>query len=259
MAQLEYSSAFRDVNLYPADVLKRHEQGVEVFVTYQKAWDDGFGARGWKINAAIGDPQIIASTRQTGERINTSVFVHDILDHFISGFGISGHRSEAMALVQLARRTGSDPRPDFEQLVHEDLMHGRVNGETLRSFLPDSLLALLPPGKDHSDRAMIVHLQSILGEQRLVEALVDHFFTLGNGGSLHARLSWSRLGLAADNAKKTGLALQSLLEKVDTEAERSGIDRVDASIVLGRKDCAFIVQSGVQDAPQSVYHVSIAA
>ena len=61
------------------------------------------------MNATIGDPEIIASTRETGQRINTSAFVHDILDHFLSGFGVSGHRSEAMTLIQLSKRTGSDP------------------------------------------------------------------------------------------------------------------------------------------------------
>jgi len=61
------------------------------------------------VNATIGDPEIIASTRETGQRINTSAFVHDILDHFLSGFGVSGHRSEAMTLIQLSKRTGSDP------------------------------------------------------------------------------------------------------------------------------------------------------
>jgi len=59
------------------------------------------------------------------------VFIHDILDHFLSGFGVSGHRSEAMALIQLSKRTGSD----YEQLVTEDILNGRVNGEVLQSLL----------------------------------------------------------------------------------------------------------------------------
>ena len=252
----ERNAVFRDVNSYPADVLQRRAQGVEVFVTYHKVWDDGFGAKGWKINASIGDPTIIASTRQTGERINTSVFVHDILDHLISGFGISGHRSEAMALMQLARRTGSDPRHDFEQLVREDLMRGRVNGESLRSFLPEELLALLPPDQDLSDRQAIAYLEDALGEAALVEALVDQFFALGKMGAHHARLSWNKLGLDAGNATNTGLALQALLEKVDTEVEASGIERLDASFILSREDCVFVSEKAE---PQSIYHMPVAA
>jgi len=108
--------SFCSVEQYPQNLLRTDDDGVQVPVTYKKVWDDGFGARGWKVNATIGDPEIIASTRETGQRINTSVFIHDILDHFLSGFGVSGHRSEAMALIQLSKRTGSDPRPDYEQL-----------------------------------------------------------------------------------------------------------------------------------------------
>lgn len=114
--------SFRSVAQYSRDLLRISDDGVDVPVTYKKVWDDGFGARGWKVNATIGDPEIIASTRETGWKINTSVFIHDILDHLLSGFGISGHRREAMALIQLAKRTGSDPGPEFEQLVREDIL-----------------------------------------------------------------------------------------------------------------------------------------
>jgi hypothetical protein len=127
MMSSSVQGSFHSVAQYPNNLLRIGDNSVQVPVTYKKVWDDGFGARGWKVNATIGDPEIIASTRETGQRINTSVFIHDILDHFLSGFGVSGHRSEAMALIQLSRRTGSDPRPDYEQLVREDILNGRVN------------------------------------------------------------------------------------------------------------------------------------
>ena len=75
MAIVNNSSFFRDVNQYTTDLLKKTNMGVEMAATYEKVWDDGFGARGWKLNATLGDPEIIASTRQTGQRLNTSVFV----------------------------------------------------------------------------------------------------------------------------------------------------------------------------------------
>ena len=78
--------SFCSVEQYPQNLLRRVDGGVLVPVTYKKVWDDGCGARGWKVNATIGDPEIIASTRETGRIINTSVFVHDILDHFLSGW-----------------------------------------------------------------------------------------------------------------------------------------------------------------------------
>lgn len=258
MAALDYSDSFRDVSRYTTDLLKQHDLGVEVFATYKRVWNDEFGARGWKLNATIGDPEIIASTRQTGERINTSVFVHDVLDHFLSGFGVSGHRSEAMALVQLSKRTGSSPRPDFRQMINEDIINGRVNGEALLTFLPEALRALLPSAQELTDKETVLYLEDEMGRDTLVATLVNHFFKLGSKGINHAIESWSKLGLVADNAENTGIALQALLEKVDFEAERSGVDRLDASIVLNNEDCIFITTAGGPEFSESVYHAEIA-
>ena len=259
MATLDHTNAFVDVNRYATDQLKRHAHGVEVFATYKKEWDDGFGARGWKLNAAINHPDIIASTRQTGERINTSVFVHDILDHLLSGFGSSGHRSEAMALVQLARRTGVDPAPDFRQMINEDLMTGRVNGEALGTFLPRDLLAILPPDESLPDKAVMPFLIDSMGDDALVESLVNHFFKLGNRGNGHAIRSWRKLGLAYENAANTGMAVQSLLEKADDEAESSGVERLDASVIISKKDCVLIATAGRPGYSRAVYHTEITA
>ena len=95
--------SFIDVLAYPGDLLRVNFGHVDVAVTYKRQWDDGYGARGWKLDATIGDPAIIASTRETGEKIKTSVFVHDILDHLLSGFGISAIASLRWPLM---------PKPD---------------------------------------------------------------------------------------------------------------------------------------------------
>lgn len=211
------------------------------------------------MNATIGDPEIIASTRQTGQRINTSVFVHDILDHFLSGFGVSGHRSEAMALIQFAQRTGSDPGPDFIQMNTEDIMNGRVNGETMRTFLPEIMLALLPADEAFTDKEIVTYLKQVMGKGSFDETLVDHFFLLGSKGKNHAIESWSKLGLVHDNAANTGITLQALLDKVDSEAEFSAINRLDASIVLNNEDCVFITSMGNPDYSKAVYNAAIAA
>lgn len=259
MAMHENSHPFRDVDRYPDGLLKKHENAVEVFATYNKAWDDGFGARGWKLNASLDEPEIIASTRQTGERIGTSVFVHDILDHFCSGFGVSGHRCEAMALVQLARRTASDPRPDFEQMIDEDILQGRVNGEPLLDFLPPGMRALLPDDQALYEKGIVDYLVDVIGRDDFVEALVKHFFLLGRQGGSHAAASWDKLGLDIDNAANTATALQVLLEKVDAEAERSAVSRLYASILLSRRDCVFITTAGGPGGRRAVYHTGIDA
>jgi hypothetical protein len=224
---------------YPQHLLQVNDDSVAIPVTYKKVWDDGFGARGWKVDATIGDPEIIASTRETGHRISTSVFVHDILDHFLSGFGVSGHRSEAMALVQLSKRTGSDPTADYEQLVREDILNGRVNGEKFADFLPADLSALIPHGKTMTGREIIAFLCQQTGEERLVKSLVNNFFKLGVRGENHADESWKKLGLDPGKRKNTGLALQSLLEQVDRAVEAAGVEQLHGIIKINSRNVSF--------------------
>lgn len=251
------NASFRDVSLYASDVLKNLADGVEISATYKKEWDDGFGARGWKLNATIGDPDIIASTRQAGDKIKTSVFVHDILDHFISGFGVSGHRSEAMASFQLAERTGSDIRPDLLQMINEDILNGRVNGETLCSFLPEEMLCLLPSDVELTDKEVVAVLTKVMGRDVFVDALVDHFYKLGREGINHAVNSWKKLGLDLDDASDIGLALQRLLDQVDYEAEISEIESLNVSIEINNKECIFRIETDDSRFTETEIHETI--
>ena len=242
-----------DVRAYPGRFLRYSQGRVAVAVTYMRQWHDGFGARGWKIDATIGDPVIIASTRETGNRIPTSVFVHDVLDHYLSGFGISGHRSEAMALVQLSRRTGSDPLPDYRQMITEDILNGIINGERMTDFLPAGLLEILPANiaREHrantdsmgdtamSDREVIDYLAADLGRDRLMDVLAEHFLAIGVAGEPHARSSWSLLGLDADRKAAIGLAIQRLLDRVDARAEHNAIENMKGVISIHNESVGF--------------------
>ena len=252
------SSACRDIGDHPTEFFYHDEHGVHIPVSYNKVWEDGFGARGWKINVTIGDPVIIASTRETGGRIDTSVFVHDVLDHFMSGFGISGHRAEAMALAQLARRTGSDIRPDYEQMVKEDLLHGRVNGETLRTFLPEDLVSLLPEDIELSNSEAVAVIKTRLGEQELFERLVQRFYELGDSGKAHAVRTWKGLGLDPNKRTEIGRALQTLLTQADIAVEEVGIEHADARITVSNDICALELISDVGDGIQKKYAVDVA-
>ena len=244
---------YRNIMEYPQNLLRTGDGSVQVPVTYKKVWDDGFGARGWKVDATIGDPTIIASTRETGEKINTSVFIHDILDHFLSGFGISGHRSEAMALIQLSKRTGSDPGSDYEQLVREDILNGMVNGELLMDFLPADLLALLPENTVMTDKATMAYLREQLGEDRLIKSLVDNFFSLGIKGEKHADDSWKTLGLDTKKRKDIGLSLQSLLGVIDRTVEEMGIEELHGMISIDNKHVTFnITDDGIVDSIENL-------
>jgi len=132
---LRRNTHLRDLRLLPRAWLRLESSVVSIPVSYRASWSDGFGARGWKLNANLDDPQIIAATSDASGAIPTSVLVHDMLDHLLCGFVPSGHRAEAMALEQLARRTGSDPTPDYRQMVREDLFAGQVVGEPMVRFI----------------------------------------------------------------------------------------------------------------------------
>jgi len=231
--------AYKDVTQYPEKYLQIDRDKIHIPVTYKKSWDDGFGARGRKVDVTIGDPQIIASTRETGPRINTSVFVHDILDHFLSGFSVSGHRSEAMALIQLSKRTDSSPEPDYKQIIEEDILNGIVNGESMKSFLPANLIGLLPDNSNITDQEIVSFLKTKLGVESLSDALVKHFFTLGKAGEKHAEYNWMKLGLDHHKQKEIGAALQKLLVKIDSIAEEMNINDIKGSITIDSHHVSF--------------------
>ena len=250
-------NSYKNVTEYSENFLKIDSDKIRIAVTYNKSWNDGFGARGWKVDATIGDPQIIASTRETGQRINTSVFIHDILDHFLSGYGVSGHRSEAMALIQLSKRTGTSPEPDYRQIIEEDILNGRVNGESMKSFLPSSLLALLPENSNMSDKEIISFLKNKLDDKSLTNIFVKHFFALGKTGEQHAENNWMKLGLDHHKQKEIGEALQKLLVEVDTNAEEMKLDEIKGFITIDNKHVSFNDLQGSHFKHAGAYQVAI--
>lgn len=214
---------------------------VVVHATYRDEWPDGFGARGWKLDVALDDPAVIASTSETGDRINTSVLVHDILDHYVSGFPLSGHRNEAMALIQLHKRTGSDPRPDYEQMVNEDLMHGMVSGEPMRSFLPSHIVQLLP-SEAMTGKEIVGFLASELGLGPLRVAFVERLFELGYRGVPLAHAGWNSCGL--DYARNTpiGLCLQGLLVEADRILLNETISFARGQFQVSNRACQLVLE-----------------
>lgn len=213
-----------------------NESSVRVPVIYRREWQDGFGARGWKLESALADEWVIASTAETGGRIPTSVLVHDTLDHYLCGWPLSGHRNEARALTQLASRTGSDPTPDYARMVDEDLLQGTCNGETLRAFLPAGLRRRLPPGIDGSDA--IRYLRQHMGAAALRAALVQRFSALGRAGIRSARRSYLAYGLDYQRRDEMGLALQGVLRAADTWVQSEGIEWSQGCFEVGNYQAA---------------------
>ncbi|HSH30743.1 MAG TPA: hypothetical protein VK971_12600 [Thiohalobacter sp.] len=210
--------------------LTKADRSVRVPVTYRREWQDGFGARGWKLDIAIGDAFVIASTAYTGGNIPTSVLIHDIVDHYLCGFHLSGHRDEAMALIQLRERTGTNIRPDYAQMVDEDILQGQVNGEALETFLPPDLARRLPEAGTAAGR--MCQLEEAVGTAGLRERLIDRFFELGEQGRECAEQAWLRLGLEYAQRPAIAQVLQRLLERADAWMLEQDIETMQGRFVI---------------------------
>ena len=232
--------------------MSRHATEVRVPCLYRRSWQDGFGARGWKLASTANDPEVIASTAATGERIPTSVFVHDILDHSLCGLGPSGHRNEAVALLQLAARTGTDPTPDFAQMVDEDLLQGRVLGETFHEFLPPELTNTLPAGI-RDGKPIVERLQAQLGAEVFRKRLIAWFFVLGKAGTSKAREHYASQGLDYARRGPLGLALQRLLEQADTRVRETNLETAAGEIWITPRHCGFRIRDPQRWSRETAY------
>jgi len=202
-------------------------------VIYKKIWDDEYSSRGWKLEQAVGDPEIIAVTPYHPEKIATSVFVHDILDHSVSGFALSGHRAEAGALFQLGLRTGTDIDPDIEEMIELDILNGRVYGEPLDSFLPDEL-NYFEEIADPQNR--MKNIRKKFGDEYVKMMLKAHYYAIGRGGHRDAQASWESAGLDYRRRREIGETLQGLFEKMD--AYVSFMEEAEAQITVGNDFCS---------------------
>ncbi len=220
---------------------KNSRQRTRIPVTYRDEWQDGFGARGWKLDASLKDGTVIASTAYTGEKVPTSVLIHDILDHFLCGFGFSGHRNEAMAVIQLASRTGADNEISFRPMV-EEVMRGRILGESIETFLPDTLKRHLLDGI-LSDKEQMNHLSYRLGKQRLQSLLLAHFQAIGEEGIGQAKTHWHKAGLDYERRTAIGLCLQELLVQADEMALNHQWKHNRSCFLIDNGECGLTFES----------------
>lgn len=246
MALVHGDYPFLDLHALPRGWVCVHPGAVGVAVSYRTIWDDGLGAGGWKLDANLDDPEIIAVTSVISGRIPTSVLVHDLLDHLLCGFAASGHRAEGMALGQLARRTGADPTPDYRQMVVEDLLRGHVVGETAQSFIGPELRGYLPPeAADGWDGPTLMGaLRARLGEGRLIELLVARLHALGEAGHAHALEAWRLTGLPYGGRGALGLRVQRLLERMDAWVQAEVLAEAGGEIRIGADVCELVSHDG---------------
>ena len=210
---------------------------VMVPAIYARQWDDGFGARGWKLDVPGAGADVIAATPYPGERILTSVFVHDLVDHHLCGFRLSGYLDEAGALIQLAQRTGSDPVPDFQQIIDEDLLSGLVAGPDWKDLLPASLAAEIDPRVD--PKVALEDLRRKLGDGLLRALFTAGFVQEGWRRRDAARAAWTARGLDYAARPRIALALQKLFGWMDAQVQARDWPRARGELAIGNHAVAF--------------------
>ncbi len=205
---------------------------------FNEQWQDGLGARGWKLDVPGAGADVIAATPYAGERIPTSVFVHDLVDHHLCGFRLSGYLDEAGALIQLAQRTGSDPMPDFRQIVDEDLLTGAVEGPDWKDLLPASLAAEIAPAT--GAEAAIRELRRRLGDGLLRALFTAGFVREGWRRRDAARAAWTAHGLDYAARPRIALALQALFEWMDSRVQDCGWAQARGDFCIRNDAVAFV-------------------
>ena len=229
--------------------------GLIIPVSYRDEWQDGLGARGWKMDRAIGDPVLIATTAYSGEKVPTSVLIHDMLDHFVSGFGLSGHRNEAKATMQLGLRTGAEIASSYAQLA-EDIIVTGINGETLVQFLPPALCALLPTAAA-TDRERIAALKQRIGSTKLKDALIEQLWTCGNLGRAEAMTSWQAHGLDYARRSAIGLCLQQLLICAENHVDALSLAAIEGRFIIDNRACAIILDAPTDNTADFSAHLDV--
>lgn len=219
-------------------------------VTFRAEWDDGFGAQGWKLDIATADPNVIACTSYTGIKSQTSVFVHDILDHLVSGFGLSGYVNEARATAMHGIRNGIEIRSSFEYMVDEILGTKLFVGD-MDALLPHDVLQALPiAGASNYDKYGI--LLDKLSHEKLRDELLRGFFRVGISGIPIAYSHWTGHGLLFEKMTAIGLCLQQILEQAERLLHKKGVELAGGVFLVDNEACQFIFALGDESCPERI-------
>ncbi len=212
---------------------------------YRDEWNDGFGARGWKLEAAIADPDVIACTAHSGGKSPTSVIVHDILDHFVSGFALSGCLHEAQAIVMHGLRNSIEVRSSFEWLV-DDILRDPASDSDARELLAPLLPAPVR-ACCRSSTEMVERVGAQLGTAQMRARLIQRLIGVGLGGVRTAMTNWERRHLPFERMADIGFCVQELLEKADDAILANKIAVADALLDLSDDVCRLELSANGSD------------
>lgn len=210
-------------------------------MTYRTEWQDGFGARGWKLDFATNDPMVIACTAYTGEKSPTSVLVHDILDHFVSGFPPSGYLNEARATALHGLRNGLEVHSSYESMVDE-ILGSKGLEEPVDEFLPPFLIAEVPKEIIANDEKFACLLEKY-GAEYLRQAMLKYFFQIGLSGIPMAMDNWRKHRIEFGKMNSMGRCIQCLLEDAEKIIAEWDVESARGRIVIGNDTCEFSIGS----------------
>jgi|GEM_PF-6001996 len=178
-------------------------------------------ARAWRLDAgafghAPATPPPCAGAGDGGPEL-----VHELLDHWVPGFGLAGVRAEAKALIQFAGRTGADPGPALQALVDGALLRGHCPGEALTRLLPCDLHHHLPRHALPDEEAMRL-LRRELGDGLVRNRLLAELVEVGWAGLAPARATWIGRGLDYGRRQRLAEALERVLAWMGHVARQEG-------------------------------------
>lgn len=223
--------------------------GTQFDVTYHSEWQDGYGAHGWKLNVVMDAPEVIACTAYTGNKTPTSVLVHDILDHLVSGFWLSGFANEARATAMHGIRNGIEVRSSYEWMADEILSTNLLKVQ-LTDFLPASIMDGIPT-LTTPDKAIALLLENN-DPADIRNHLVEGFFRIGLSGIPIAVSNWQNQRLDFDRMHSIGVCLQALLIEAQDIIVNWAVATAKGQILVGNEVCEFAVGT---DNPSRQAHI----
>ena len=215
---------------------------LEFPLLYRSEWQDGYGAQGWKLDVAVKDRQVIACTSYTGQKSQTSVLIHDLLDHLVSGFWLSGYRNEARATAMHGLRNGIEVRSSYEHMI-EDILRSKNLDEPFHDFLPSRLTEEIPENCV-TDVEKFDFLLERLGAEELRSLLLQGFLRVVIGGIPLAYEQWKKQHLLFEEMNAIGRCLQRLQVRGESLIAETGVDRAAGSFQIGNEVCKLVLQLG---------------
>lgn len=215
---------------------------LEFPVIYRTEWQDGYGAQGWKLDVSVNDREVIACTSYTGQKSQTSVLIHDLLDHLVSGFWLSGYSNEARATAMHGLRNGMEVRSSYERMI-EDILKSRNLGEPFQRFLPSKVVDGIPQNCV-TDAEKLDFLLEQRSPDKLRTMLLQGFLMLGIGGIPLAYEQWKKQNLLFERMNAIGRCLQRLQERGESLLAEASANIATGSFQVGNEACKLMLELG---------------